>query len=49
LPPASGEIVQAAASHADSLVAWVTREGELVVYSLDQDAALVRRMSESNE
>jgi hypothetical protein len=46
LPRAGSEIVQAVASHEDALVAWLTRAGELCVYSLDQDAFLVRRRAE---
>jgi len=46
LPPASAEIVHAAASPAGPHVAYVTVAGELTVLSLDYDAPLVRLLPE---
>jgi hypothetical protein len=46
LPPASAEIVHAAASPASPHVAYVTVSGEISVLSLDHDAPLVRLLPE---
>jgi len=42
LPPATAEIMTAAVCPQRALVAWVTRHGEVVVYSLEHRAVLMR-------
>ena len=46
LPTASADIAHVAVSLFTGLVAWSTVAGEVVVYSLRQDAVLVRRLPE---
>jgi hypothetical protein len=42
LPPSGAEIVQVAVSQVEPRVAWLTSAGEVVVWSLDEDRALMR-------
>lgn len=49
LPPASSEIVHAAASPAGPHVAYVTVSGEITVLSLDHDAPLVRLIPQDGQ
>ena len=48
LPPAAAEIAHAAASAAAPHVAYTTVTGEVVVYSLDHDAPLVRQVQDDD-